>query len=1212
MNSNIPKSLTQINESSKISSISNFQNPSTSTQNIFPVNRVSILKTEEEKKVVRTNVYEPNESNTINNQQFCVITEVIRRSSNISLEPQHNSFNNDNLNFSFNNITEDEPVNKSFQNNIVNIHIADSSSKKIENNNLQQSNSAKYKSLIKKIAAQLKRKVRTPTQGYFYFAFQKGNYPLIIIRKIQNQMINHSIEFNNDIFRIYTQKYIQYKELVKRIAVLLKKSLKNIKFWENSKYSAQTTQIVSKNENNIKSFQVKITQNISDTKTNSSNNSNVNIKDIRGKGNNAVTKKNVLPNKNSSKDNTSFNKHINSKNIRNNSNSNLTNNKIQYNTNMNNHNQKKNKPQTNKITNVKTNINYSNSSQSNIGIGSVKTNNYINPFIPNEDKKKPNFSKKTDNMKKPVLNKFQINNKEKNKNVNYNNISSNNIPSKIETKPVISTINKNEKVINVNVNKNITITNQTNNINTSEHELQITDKNKIDIIKEEINPNQNNNTLSINIVKNSNDHNLFNNNSNNNILDSNNNNMVNSNINNIISDNNINNSMTNNNINNNFFNNNINNNFFNDNFFNNNMINKDVKSELISIQSEPILHNAESNDIEMKNNFIKINSDIIPNKRENILEEKSINRKNNIFDNKHINIDNNNNIVNNTIINNLNNESIPINNNNGLNNVNSVDVNINKKTIVNMNLIPSNNSNILGIIPNNNTLNNINKGNSSNPLLIREKNGQRLSFNSIKSPGKKIVIRLSTFKKSEAKPIIPKDNSEDTIRDFIQKPISTTTTNIDNNANTNQNIYFSNITQKNTIITNTIKNNLEIPNSLINTFNTELSKNNLLIIDFLPMAKDEKGQEHLKQYTFWEKYIQYLYNIYLISNEKISLFYFIQIIEQYFIWYENTNIENNINFKKLIIDTVNKIYNEQEKSQFLSMNKINNLDELFKKYEIFLNKNKFANYKFGKEIEIKFDNCVECNCELCSNEISCMNKVSEINKSLISSVNTDNIFYSGIIKKSENNSKKEKEKEKNPKFSESKIQQSFEYQLRYVPQKIKEEIKEDKKENENEKENEIQEEFKKPVNNNKKRKSINKKKSEKYIDLYTNEKIDNYVEIEKSNVGEKKDKNGKKSEKSEKNEKKESSQNKEKKRRSTSVKYPQEESEGKSEEKYVKNKKNKKSRKSKGRNKKKEVITIESDSESSSGKSDNSPGNSRKKKKSYPKNAKNKRGKNKK
>ena len=85
MNSKDPKTSTQINESSKISSISNFQNHSTSTQNIFPVNRVSIFKTEEDKKItVRTNIYEPNENNTVNNQKFCVITEIIR---SISLDP---------------------------------------------------------------------------------------------------------------------------------------------------------------------------------------------------------------------------------------------------------------------------------------------------------------------------------------------------------------------------------------------------------------------------------------------------------------------------------------------------------------------------------------------------------------------------------------------------------------------------------------------------------------------------------------------------------------------------------------------------------------------------------------------------------------------------------------------------------------------------------------------------------------------------------------------------------------------------------------------------------------------------------------------------------------------------------------------------------------------------------------------------------------------
>ena len=87
--------------------------------------------------------------------------------------------------------------------------------------------------------------------------------------------------------------------------------MKNIKFWENPKYCAQTTQIVSQKEKNIKNFQVKITQNVSDTKTNSPTNSNINTKDIQKKSNNAITKKNALPNKNNIKDNT-----INSKNIR--------------------------------------------------------------------------------------------------------------------------------------------------------------------------------------------------------------------------------------------------------------------------------------------------------------------------------------------------------------------------------------------------------------------------------------------------------------------------------------------------------------------------------------------------------------------------------------------------------------------------------------------------------------------------------------------------------------------------------------------------------------------------------------------------------------------------------------------------------------------------------------------------------------------------------
>ena len=54
--------------------------------NISPMSRVSILKTEEQKEIVRTNVFEPNNITAQNDPNFTVVTEVIKRNSNISLE----------------------------------------------------------------------------------------------------------------------------------------------------------------------------------------------------------------------------------------------------------------------------------------------------------------------------------------------------------------------------------------------------------------------------------------------------------------------------------------------------------------------------------------------------------------------------------------------------------------------------------------------------------------------------------------------------------------------------------------------------------------------------------------------------------------------------------------------------------------------------------------------------------------------------------------------------------------------------------------------------------------------------------------------------------------------------------------------------------------------------------------------------------------------
>jgi len=78
------------------------------------------------------------------------------------------------------------------------------------------------------------------------------------------------------------------------------------------------------------------------------------------------------------------------------------------------------------------------------------------------------------------------------------------------------------------------------------------------------------------------------------------------------------------------------------------------------------------------------------------------------------------------------------------------------------------------------------------------------------------------------------------------------------------------------------------------------------------------------------------------------------------------------------------------------MNKIQNLEEIFEKYKNLKNINNNSdtyNHRYINEVEIKINNEIQCNCELCKNEYSCIKKVSEMNKSLITGVNTGNLFF---------------------------------------------------------------------------------------------------------------------------------------------------------------------------------------------------------------------------
>ena len=949
MNSNQPNINSQINKYSQMTSISNVNNEFNQNKNISPINRISILKTEEQKEIVRTNVYEPNDSSPGNNQHFCVVTEIIRRSANISLEPQPQTFNNGPLNFSFGQNYTEQNMNQNSQNKSIKVHIADSEKSHYSKNG--------YKLLIKKIGCQLKNKVRTPTQGFFYFAFQKGNYPLMIIRKYKNKIINHSIELDNDIFKIFTQKYIKYKELIKRIAFLLRQKMKNPYFWKNNKYSSQN---ISHTENENVAINVTISKNNSNDSDNSKINKNI------------KSNKNNINNKSPDYSKTPTISNNNTQNIKNFNNQNVTknqNNITTYCANTNNTNlqkQKKAKTQNNKTNNnFKSNINHPNINRNNIGIGSHKNNNFTNQINNNKEGKQINRTKKDDFINKnPFINQSQLNNKDQNKQINSNNTTPNNIiVTTVKTTLLPSTTNKNEQIINVNINN---YNNKNNEKNVIENKEIVIDDNKNNTYIEETKNINKDDNFSIKGT--------------------------------IISNTNI-------------------------------IQNKDINLNIISTQSEPILYNNNdtSNDIEMKNNFDKINNDTIVDKKVNVFQEQKTNYET-------LNAINNNNIIDNNKVININNQNINNNLEQKLNDVNvrlnddnSTNININKRESIHINIIPSSNTIKL---TKNNTLN------SSN---ISDKNEKRISISSIQKSGKSIKIRLSTFKKDEEKNNFNIEKSKSIEKN---KVISTNTTNIANINNTNIDI--------NSIKINNNNNLSEEYINYVNKFNDFLINNNLVIQFNIPVSVDIKGQNYLKQNIFWEKYVYYIYFNYLVNNNKISLFSFVQIIEQYFLWCENKTPEINQKFKMLIIDIVNKIYNVNEINQFLSMNKISNLDDLFKKYELFINqRNKKKSYIYGKEIEIKIDNVVECNCDLCQNEIACMNKMSEINKNLITNVNTDNFNFKGnnnnVKKENEDNNNKNAENKNKDIFSKSKTLYSFESVFQFIPL--------DKKENENENEN---------------------------------------------------------------------------------------------------------------------------------------------------------------
>ena len=363
--------------------------------------------------------------------------------------------------------------------------------------------------------------------------------------------------------------------------------------------------------------------------------------------------------------------------------------------------------------------------------------------------------------------------------------------------------------------------------------------------------------------------------------------------------------------------------------------------------------------------------------------------------------------------------------------------------------------------------------------------------------------------------------------------------------------------------------------------------NNDIIIEYnIPMSKSLEGVNHLKKYEFWEKYIYYLYINYLIDKKnKLSLFTFIHLIEQYFLWCEYSEAESAKKFKKLIIDIINKVFSEKDLKQFLSMNKINNLEELFAKYEVFMKYGNKINYQTNKEIEIKIDNDEECNCELCKNEKACVKKISEMNKKTNINMNIESIQfkaeYSPKAKQNINpNNHLETNnysisfagKNKSGLFSKSKTMHSFETVYQYIPPKINNELSDIEEKNEKETYPKRKSKSKsKSKSKNKSKRSSKKNDEETYIDLTKDTKLEEFFEKGEDEENKEENKEEEKEEELSSNNKsrsrKKNSKRNNKKNKKKISSFIKDETESESEEKDKKKDKKKKKQKSKSRNK---------------------------------------------
>ena len=229
------------------------------------------------------------------------------------------------------------------------------------------------------------------------------------------------------------------------------------------------------------------------------------------------------------------------------------------------------------------------------------------------------------------------------------------------------------------------------------------------------------------------------------------------------------------------------------------------------------------------------------------------------------------------------------------------------------------------------------------------------------SSKKSIKIRLSGMKNNDSK------NSFKINISLIKKSIENK-----NQSNNEKNIIFL----KNLNISND-------DNSFINKFSGFLENNGIEICseNKLPIFKNNDNKYLISEFDFWIKYINYISIKY---KSSLTIYNYVNFIEQFYIWIDK-NKNNNINYNSFnneIINKINLLFDSNTINNFLLMNKIKNVNDLFERYKFIY----IPNYK---EIKINED----CECPTCKNLYK--EKVINFNKknNRISYVSDNSLSY---------------------------------------------------------------------------------------------------------------------------------------------------------------------------------------------------------------------------